>query len=97
MRRGAVFLTIQFLGGSGPRDQKRGARGGPLLPMAPGITFGFIGSSPSRCNFLRASLRARRMASAFSLHLLLQHLERLIDIVVTDENLHGALLWIRAN
>jgi len=32
-----------------------------------------------------------------TLHLLLQHLERLIDIVVTDENLHEALLWIRAN
>src|SRR5712671_471386 len=33
---------------------------------------------------------------ALTLHLLLQHLERLIDIVVTDENLHGAPLWIRA-
>jgi hypothetical protein len=48
------------------RDQKRGARAGPPLPGAPGITRGFIGSRPSRCNFLRASLRARRMASAFS-------------------------------
>ena len=28
--------------------------------------FGFIGSRPSRCIFLRASLRARRTASAFS-------------------------------
>ena len=28
--------------------------------------FGFIGSRPSRCSFLRASLRARRTASAFS-------------------------------
>ena len=26
---------------------------------------------------------------AFALHLLLQHLEGLVDIVVTDENLHG--------
>jgi hypothetical protein len=32
-----------------------------------------------------------------TLHLLLQHLERLIDVVVTDKNLQGALLWIRAN
>src|SRR5580704_8369146 len=50
-------------------DQKRGARGGPPRPgppAAPGTTRGFIGSRPSRCNFLRASLRARRMASAFS-------------------------------
>jgi len=50
----------------GSEDQKRGARGGPPLPGAPRITRGFIGSRPSRCNFLRASLRARRMASAFS-------------------------------
>jgi hypothetical protein len=48
------------------RDQKRGARAGPPLAGAPGITRGFIGSRPSRCIFLRASLRARRMASAFS-------------------------------
>ena len=33
---------------------------------APGTTRGFIGSRPSRCIFLRASLRARRIASAFS-------------------------------
>jgi hypothetical protein len=70
---------------------------------------GFIGSRPSRCSFLRASLRARRTASAFSraffsvmsaelhlaenslaLHLLLQRLEGLIDIVIADENLHAA-------
>src|ERR1700683_2938538 len=38
-------------------NQKRGARGGPPLPPAPGTTLGFIGSRPSRCNFLRASLR----------------------------------------
>ena len=43
----------------------------PLLrpapgPPAPGTTRGFIGSRPSRCIFLRASLRARRIASAFS-------------------------------
>ena len=50
----------------GSEDQKRGARGGPPLPGAPRITRGFIGSRPSRCNFLRASLRARRMASALS-------------------------------
>ena len=35
-------------------------------PAAPGTTRGFIGSRPSRCIFLRASLRARRIASAFS-------------------------------
>src|ERR1700687_5989885 len=33
---------------------------------APNTDFGFIGSRPSRCSFLRASLRARRTASAFS-------------------------------
>jgi hypothetical protein len=56
------------------RDQKRrgGAdRAGPPRPGAPaGIVRGFIGNRPSRCNFLRASLRARRMASAFSRTLL---------------------------
>src|ERR1035437_2714309 len=93
------------------RDQKRGARSGPPLPGAPGITRGFIGSRPSRCNFLRASLRARRVGfrllsdsllggflvmaaelhlaeDALALHLLLQYLESLVDIVVTDEYLH---------
>ena len=44
-------------------DQKRGVRAGPPVPGAPGTTRGFIGSRPSRCSFLRASLRARRMAS----------------------------------
>ena len=29
---------------------------------------------------------------ALALHLPLQHLEGLVDIVVTDENLHGAFL-----
>jgi hypothetical protein len=29
---------------------------------------------------------------ALALHLLLQHLEGLVDIVVTDENLHAASL-----
>src|SRR6202012_3226814 len=42
----------------------------PAPPSAPGPApntgFGFIGSRPSRCSFLRASLRARRTASAFS-------------------------------
>ena len=33
---------------------------------------------------------------ALALHLLLQHLERLVDIVVTDENLHAAFLFDRA-
>ena len=62
-------LTHAELGGfsiGGSEDQKRGARGGPPLPGAPMITRGFIGNRPSRCNFLRASLRARRTASAFS-------------------------------
>ena len=35
-------------------------------PGPPATTRGFIGSRPSRCIFLRASLRARRIASAFS-------------------------------
>ena len=48
-------------------QKRRGARAGPLRPgPAPGIVRGFIGNRPSRCNFLRASLRARRTASAFS-------------------------------
>ncbi len=33
---------------------------------------------------------------ALALHFLLQHLERLVDIVVTDENLHAAFLFDRA-
>ena len=48
------------------RNQKRGARAGSPLPGAPRITRGFIGNRPSRCSFLRASLRAWRIASAFS-------------------------------
>jgi hypothetical protein len=49
-------------------DQKLGRRGAPMRPPPgpPGVGFGFIGSSPSRCMRLRASLRARRIASAFS-------------------------------
>ena len=50
----------------------RGARGAPDLPPGPApgppgpVGLGFIGNNPSLCNFLRASLRARRIASAFS-------------------------------
>src|ERR1700730_14658946 len=44
-------------------DQWRGRGAGPPLPGTPGTTRGFIGSRPSRCIFLRASLRARRIAS----------------------------------
>ena len=33
---------------------------------------------------------------ALALHLPLQHLEGLVDIVVTDENLHAAFLFDRA-
>src|ERR1700722_18687519 len=44
-------------------DQRRG----PAAERgAPSTGFGFIGNRPSRCARLRASLRARRMASAFS-------------------------------
>jgi hypothetical protein len=32
---------------------------------------------------------------AFALHLPLQHLERLVDIVVSNENLHEAFLFNR--
>src|SRR5262245_44996304 len=48
-------------------DQKLGRRG-PRAGPAPGpvVGLGFIGNSPSRCMRLRASLRARRIASAFS-------------------------------
>jgi hypothetical protein len=34
-----------------------------------------------------------RAKNALALHLLLQHLESLIDIVVTDENLHLVFLF----
>jgi small subunit ribosomal protein S21 len=45
-----------------------GGPGGPDRPApAPVVGFGFIGNRPSRCNRLRANLRARRIASAFSL------------------------------
>jgi hypothetical protein len=59
------------------RKAQRGPRG-PAPPRpppgpprsapgpAPNTGFGFIGSRPSLCSFLRASLRARRTASAFS-------------------------------
>jgi hypothetical protein len=33
---------------------------------------------------------------ALTLHLLLQHPEGLVDVVVTDENLHAAFLFDRA-
>ncbi|EHH68617.1 hypothetical protein GMO_13870 [Gluconobacter morbifer G707] len=35
--------------------------------------------------------------NAFALHLLLQRFERLVNIVVTNENLHGAVnsFWVR--
>src|SRR3954470_22398552 len=64
---------------SAGKEVQRGPRGpapGPPRPPpapprsapgpAPNTGFGFIGSRPSRCSFLRASLRARRTASAFS-------------------------------
>ena len=47
-------------------DRHRTVADQPADRGAPGTGFGFIGSKPSRCNFLRASLRARRTASAFS-------------------------------
>ena len=52
-------------------DPRRCARPGPPRPApgppgAPKTGFGFIGIRPSRCARLRASLRARRTASAFS-------------------------------
>ena len=33
---------------------------------------------------------------ALALHLFLQHFEGLVDVVVTDENLHAAFLFNRA-
>ena len=63
-------------GRGGPGGGPRGPPPGPPRPPppaprsapgpAPNTGFGFIGSRPSRCSFLRASLRARRTASAFS-------------------------------
>jgi hypothetical protein len=35
--------------------------------------------------------------NTLALHLLLQHLERLVDIVIADENLHAAFLFVRAD
>ena len=46
--------------------QKLGRRGARAGPPGPVVGFGFIGNRPSRCMRLRASLRARRTASAFS-------------------------------
>ena len=40
---------------------------------------------------MRAELHL--VEDAFALHLLLQHLEGLVDIVVTDENLHAVFLF----
>src|SRR3954451_4869459 len=45
-----------------PAADQPAARAGP--PTGAGLAL--TGSNPSRCNFLRASLRARRTASAFS-------------------------------
>src|SRR3954471_7527375 len=42
-------------------DQWRRPSAGPPLPEAPRTTRGFICNRPSRCIFLRASLRARRI------------------------------------
>jgi hypothetical protein len=60
-----------------------------------------MGRRPSRWRRLRASLRARRIVviaelhlakDAFTLHLFLERFERLVDIVVTNENLHACFL-----
>jgi hypothetical protein len=34
--------------------------------------------------------------NAFALHLLLERLKSLVDIVVANENLHEAILWLAA-
>ena len=57
--------TLKFYAAS-LTDKHRTVADQPADRGAPGTGFGFIGSRPSRCNFLRASLRARRTASAFS-------------------------------
>ena len=46
--------------------------------------------------FLVMAAELHLAEDALALHLLLQHLEGLVDIVVTDENLHAAFLFDRA-
>ncbi len=60
--RAATFRSC--VDGSEARPARRARASG--AGAGAGVGFGFIGSSPSRCMRLRASLRARRIASAFS-------------------------------
>ena len=58
------------------------------------------GAANGLCSFTRTSLgrllvmptQLHLAEDAFALHLLLERLERLIDIVVTDKNLHWAVI-----
>ena len=61
-------------------------RGG-WLPPSLGLLLG---------GFLVMAAELHLAEDALALHLLLQHLEGLVDIVVTDENLHAAFLFDRA-
>src|SRR5262245_60898270 len=65
-------LTLQFL----TRDFA-GARNG--FRLLPGLPLG---------GFLIMAAKSHLAKNTFALHLLFQHPQRLVDIVVTDENLH---------
>ena len=55
---GLLLAGCMTFGGLTPAQRARA--------MPDGAGFGFDGNRPSRCRRLRASLRARRIASAFS-------------------------------
>ena len=59
-----IDATLVIVTGSLELCQNRGELGG--LPLSGEATLGLLGSSPSRCSFLRASFRARLIASARS-------------------------------
>jgi hypothetical protein len=62
-----------------------------LLAGAPDTFRLFAGSLFGRFLVMAANLHLAK--DALALHLLLQHLESLVDIVVADENLHASFLF----